>query len=264
MALDNEKDFSLNKSKDIENNSNFFDKIFDYFSRESVIIKAVFIVGIFSIVLGVAGMYFRIKNSFITSEIVLEDRASVVEALNRTKDTDEDGLSDYDELNMYNTSPYLEDTDLDGVSDYDEAILGEDGKCEGANCESVTALPTQEAGILKAIQDVSSQDMTFGQFKDYLSQMGYDKDSINSLTEEDYNQMKQTLPGASVDTETTNTNLTAEELKQVEQMKNLSVDQIKELMIKGGATEEQLSQFTDEDLKKLYLQTLDEISSSQQ
>jgi hypothetical protein len=164
---------------------------------------------------------------------------------------------------MYNTSPYLEDTDLDGVSDYDEAILGKDGKCQGANCTSTTILPTQEAGILKAIQDVNSQDMTFGQFKDYLSQMGYDKDSINSLTEEDYNQMKQTLPGTSVGTETVNTTLTDEELKQVEQMKNLSIDQIKELMIKGGATKEQLSQFGDEDLKKLYLQTLDEISSSQ-
>ncbi|MBI5465864.1 MAG: hypothetical protein HY974_01075, partial [Candidatus Kerfeldbacteria bacterium] len=32
----------------------------------------------------------------------------------QTKDTDGDGLSDYDELYIYRTSPYLPDTDSDG------------------------------------------------------------------------------------------------------------------------------------------------------
>ena len=35
----------------------------------------------------------------------------------KNKDTDKDGLSDYDELNFYKTSPYLEDSDSDGFSD---------------------------------------------------------------------------------------------------------------------------------------------------
>lgn len=41
-------------------------------------------------------------------------------------DTDFDGLSDSEEVNIYRTSPLLYDTDYDGLSDYDEIILGLD------------------------------------------------------------------------------------------------------------------------------------------
>lgn len=50
-------------------------------------------------------------------------------------DSDSDGLNDYDELNVYKTSPYLEDTDSDGISDYDEVSQGTDPNCQtGKNC----------------------------------------------------------------------------------------------------------------------------------
>ena len=38
-------------------------------------------------------------------------------------DTDNDGLSDYDELYVYNTDPYNPDTDGDGLSDYEEIMI---------------------------------------------------------------------------------------------------------------------------------------------
>lgn len=38
-------------------------------------------------------------------------------------DSDNDNLSDYDELFIYNTNPNLEDTDMDGLNDYDEVML---------------------------------------------------------------------------------------------------------------------------------------------
>lgn len=38
------------------------------------------------------------------------------------KDTDEDGLNDYDEIYNYQTLPNYEDTDKDGLNDYDEII----------------------------------------------------------------------------------------------------------------------------------------------
>src|SRR3989344_2262751 len=42
------------------------------------------------------------------------------------KDSDQDGLSDYDELYLYGTSPYLPDSDSDGVSDKREIATGAD------------------------------------------------------------------------------------------------------------------------------------------
>src|SRR3989338_6817300 len=41
-------------------------------------------------------------------------------------DSDKDGLSDFDELNVYKTSPYLADTDSDGISDKVEIDAFED------------------------------------------------------------------------------------------------------------------------------------------
>ena len=54
----------------------------------------------------------------------------------RLIDTDKDGLSDWDELNIYKTSPYLEDSDSDGILDKDEVKNGEDPNCpKGQICE---------------------------------------------------------------------------------------------------------------------------------
>lgn len=47
----------------------------------------------------------------------------------RSKDTDHDGLTDDEELNVYRTSPYLADTDSDGVSDFIEVQKGTDPNC---------------------------------------------------------------------------------------------------------------------------------------
>lgn len=39
-----------------------------------------------------------------------------------TVDSDGDGLTDYDEVNVYNTNPNLIDTDFDGLTDYEEVV----------------------------------------------------------------------------------------------------------------------------------------------
>lgn len=50
-------------------------------------------------------------------------------------DTDRDGLNDFEELNFYQTSPYLSDTDSDGRSDKREIDEGTDPLCpEGKDC----------------------------------------------------------------------------------------------------------------------------------
>ncbi len=67
----------------------------------------------------------------------------------RTKDTDHDGLSDYDELNIYNTSPYLEDSDSDGYTDKQEIDNQKDPNCPfGQNCYVEPIKPTNEENIL--------------------------------------------------------------------------------------------------------------------
>ncbi len=63
-----------------------------------------------------------------------EKEAQDVEA-SKHRDTDGDGLSDYDEIYIYHTSPYLADTDSDGIDDKTEVYAGADPNCpKGKEC----------------------------------------------------------------------------------------------------------------------------------
>ncbi|NCT54430.1 hypothetical protein GW758_00530 [Candidatus Falkowbacteria bacterium] len=55
------------------------------------------------------------------NEVVIEEETEVV--INPAiVDSDGDGLSDYDEVNIHGTNPNLIDTDFDGLSDYEEVM----------------------------------------------------------------------------------------------------------------------------------------------
>ncbi len=79
-----------------------------------------------------ANLYRPIQQQFaknVTGKVVggAQDQKDM-EALKK-KDTDTDGLSDYDELYVYKTSPYLKDSDSDGVEDKTEVFGGTDPNC---------------------------------------------------------------------------------------------------------------------------------------
>lgn len=53
----------------------------------------------------------------------------------KTQDTDGDTITDYDELYVFRTSPFLEDTDSDGVTDGKEIAAATDPNCpQGKTC----------------------------------------------------------------------------------------------------------------------------------
>lgn len=102
------------------------------------------ILAIFAV--AVIGMWFvQFKKSIIsplrqntgTQNTVSSQNENSDEAL-KNKDTDGDGFSDWDELNLYKTSPYLEDSDSDGFLDKEEILNGKDPNCPaGRDCFSV-------------------------------------------------------------------------------------------------------------------------------
>lgn len=64
----------------------------------------------------------------------IKDQVDTVDAL-RFRDTDRDGLTDFDELYIYGTSSYLPDTDGDGLSDGKEVQIRTNPLCaEGTDC----------------------------------------------------------------------------------------------------------------------------------
>src|SRR3989338_3637438 len=73
--------------------------------------------------LGVKSFPLRLKAPFglVSSdnpkEVSFESTLGDSEVTTAAKDTDRDGLTDAQELKVYNTSPFIPDTDSDGISD---------------------------------------------------------------------------------------------------------------------------------------------------
>jgi hypothetical protein len=112
-------------------------------------------------------------------------------------DTDGDGLSDYDELYIYNTSPFLEDSDSDGVSDKIEIERGQDPNCPiGKDC-SGSILVNPAATIDTAPEVISA-------VADSISQPVILPDNTGDLTADsilptDVNSLRQVLLQAGMD-----------------------------------------------------------------
>lgn len=85
----------------------------------------------------VLGPFLVPKSLLEKSKTLLADQRSEDQKMSelQKKDTDHDGLNDYDELEVYHTSPYLGDTDSDGVPDTIEIAQGSNPNCpKGRTC----------------------------------------------------------------------------------------------------------------------------------
>ncbi len=76
----------------------------------------------------------------------IKDLANNINSL-QYRDTDFDGLSDFEEVYVYKTSPYLDDTDSDGVKDNVEIAKGSSPTCAtGQSCDGVFLTGSAVAG----------------------------------------------------------------------------------------------------------------------
>ena len=102
--------------------------------------------GLLTVSLGVLQMRNTIYNQFIIRPKMSGSQAFLDEAVRlQQTDTDQDGLSDYEELNFFGTSAYLPDTDSDGLADKAEIEAGTDPLCpEGKKCEVELIGPEEE------------------------------------------------------------------------------------------------------------------------
>jgi hypothetical protein len=123
----------------------------------------------------------------------------------RLKDTDKDGLSDYDELNIYGTSPYLEDSDSDGISDYNEIQKGSDPNCPvGQQCvvspiDGAAAAgnpledflppsdlgPTNIEGVMESAEKVLMGEGDAASLRNMLVQSGMDPAVLEQISDEE-------------------------------------------------------------------------------
>ncbi|MEK7189887.1 MAG: hypothetical protein AAB666_02805 [Patescibacteria group bacterium] len=201
------------------------------------------------------------------AEDVKELNAEEQMALLKTKDTDKDGLSDYDELNIYQTSPYIADTDSDGVLDKIEIEKGTDPNCPtGKNCKSELTNPTAGTSATTTLALPTSSMPTADQIliqsmfgsnpdpkiiREFLSKQGIDKKTLDAFSDEELLKTFKEIVSAQ---STSLTSAPAAALSapptQVD-YNNLSASQLRDLLKQQGVSEEALKKISDKDLLEM-------------
>jgi hypothetical protein len=168
---------------------------------------------------------------------------SITDAL-KTKDTDGDGLSDYEEVYAYNTSPYLKDTDGDGLPDGTEVKNGTDPNCKtGDTCRSIRLVnpDTKLSDLLPEFSpaDKSLRDATLKEFRGILLQSGMDQATLDSLSDDALLvYMDAIVRAADLQSEPVDVN-------------SLSESDMRNFLIQAGLKEAEVNRLPPEDLRDL-------------
>lgn len=166
------------------------------------------------------------------------------------KDSDGDGLSDYEELYVYNSSPYLVDTDSDGYSDKTEVDSGNDPNCApGTTCGPLI--------IAKSDNTEVSTTPTADEIRSMLKQAGASEEEIAKYDDATLLQIYQEVAGEVAPSPSNNVtgglNLTSE---QKDLIKKMSGTELRQFLINGGADAAMLDKIDDATLKAVIYQEL--------
>lgn len=247
-------------------------------------------IGGLTLLLGIFNIHHNIKASFYgdlgaSSVALSQNDKNQLDSLH-VKDTDGDSVTDYDELYVYNTSPYLADSDSDGTDDQKEIAAGTDPNCSGLDCLQIrtnqpTTVTTTNNPITANVSATSpytntGATPTVAEIRKILLNAGVSQQVLDQT--DDATLMKlyqQTVEetGGSAGT-TTNQVLNPQYANLLENQSaaaaaasdpnNLTPAQIRELLVSSGVDQATLDQVSDDQLQAIYKQALGEASSQTQ
>jgi len=248
--------------------SDLLAKVKQYFSRGNNVEKwlsgAILFFGFFGLVFGILRFNGLIQSPYVTTSVNTLPTINLnLSAQNdvlglSTRDTDQDGLSDFDEINIYQTSPYLKDSDSDGVDDQREVARGSDPSCpEGQDCFGFNDLrfdvTTEASGpSLQLGETVLTGQASAAEVRQLLRQAGMSEELLSQLSDEELLAAYREVAGQTVELDT-GASLDANQLN------NLTPDQIRQLLREQGVSEANLEQISDEELLQLAQETISEI-----
>lgn len=263
------------------------------FSLLLVLGAAALFFGIFQTINAIRGPFQGTKE---TNEQALGETGSTISSLSK-KDTDVDGLSDFDELYSYQTSPYLADSDSDGRTDQEEVFGGTDPNCmQGKTCSPLEDIALSGTNTNTNVDASNSNlsppantntgaqagDVTIAELRTALKSAGAPAATIDGLSDAELLSLYQEISGsaatplsnaANTFAQNTNTTLSANgNANQALPLTNGTVDQtalqnftpaqIREFLKAGGADENLLNQVDDETLRSIFQQSLETLNTN--
>lgn len=231
--------------------------------QPKLLVAVIVIFGGISVVFGVFSWLDSLKSGFAIRDAGLNQSSTnntnneIANALAlQQQDTDLDGLSDYDEMYLYKTSPYLADSDSDGFSDGTEVKNGQNPNCPaGQNCSLVLpAEPSAAAGTGVSSIQPALENLTNEQIRQLLLDKGMqagdlqkiDDATLRSLYQETLTEVNQgAATGINLGTTENTKQMTASELRAI-------------LLTEPGVDQEAINSLTDEELMQVWQEIMSE------
>lgn len=201
----------------------------------------------------------------------------------KQKDTDADGINDFDELYVYETSPYLADSDSDGETDFNEISNNENPNCPiGQNCfmDSMPALSGKtgelsgSAGQAVAAAQNPALDVTADELRSIIVQSGkatkeelaaIDDNTLLNLYQEMLQENPDLAKGAAASQKTTIEDSIAGSAKNVDQaiqsLQTVTPAQVRKMLLEQGIAQSEIDKVDDVTLMELYKEALDTASA---
>lgn len=163
----------------------------------------------------------------------------------KNMDTDGDGLSDWEELHVYDTSPYLEDTDGDGIADGEEVERDLDPLCpEGEDCGDD--------------QDLTDDDLE--QESEGNLSSGTTSTSTTSISTSTTSTSTSEIEADDMDMELSSSSDLFQDEEKIEGMLQgeAGAEELRQILLQGGMDKNMLDQLSDQELMQSYQQVLDQ------
>lgn len=245
----------------------------DQVRRRNLSFAAVAGMGVVALVLG----FVQLSNSIRKPLQLPENRNSAlsyedIQSLGnlREKDTDKDGISDYDELYTYKTSPYLKDSDSDGIDDRTEIEGGADPNCpKGQTCGSVAGGTNGNVnaggGNANAAPGLGTSNISASALRETLKNAGVPQAQLDELDDATllklYGDVLAETPSPSnANASAGNLNLSnipANAAVSQESLEKLTPAEIRQLLISAGVDSQLLNNIDDVTLRAIFLQAIE-------
>lgn len=190
----------------------------------------------------------------------------------KNRDSDYDGLSDFEEIYIYQTSAYLEDSDGDKITDSNEIKDGTDPLCALGDICGVDQLEKEmlqkeeliemlyadeDSALVDELTNIDIATMDIDILRQSLLNSGLSQSELDQISDTDLRQLYESALG------TYQAGNNPEEIVEIkkEDLANLTIGEIRALLIQQGADQSKLDEITDEDLLDLYNETIKELEN---